>query len=342
MEDLKLTRFEGMPSHIEHCTQANILDYFPGPSLIEIPAGGEDWLLVSVLLHGNEVVGLEVLKRLSERLAHRKPQRNLALFVGNVEACSKEVRHLKDQMDFNRLWGSEPSDKVMPSFARDLLQWASSRKIFASIDIHNNSGRNPFYACITEASQETIYLATLFSHILVFFQTPKTVFTRAFSQFGPSVTIECGEPHNPQSADYALNFVWDILNLSHLEISRMDHQSYQSYHTVGRILVPRGVQFEFEPSRGELTLPSELDHLNFSPIPKGGYFAQALSTKRCLQVFDEDQIDVTDQYFEERNGGLYLVREVVPAMLTLNREIIASDCLGYFMEPIHLLDSSLS
>jgi hypothetical protein len=88
----------------------------------------------------------EVLRRHLSRELHR----SLLLFVGNVAAAAANVRTLPGQADYNRIWPGTPTPDIPEAhMARWVFDYAASRRPFAGIDIHNNTGLNPHYACIT-------------------------------------------------------------------------------------------------------------------------------------------------------------------------------------------------
>ena len=53
--------------------------------------------------------------------------------------------------------------------------------MFASIDIHNNTGLNPHYGCVNRLDPPFLHLATLFSRIVVYFKRPLGVQSAAFA-----------------------------------------------------------------------------------------------------------------------------------------------------------------
>ena len=63
---------------------------------------------------------------------------------------------------------------------------------YANIDIHNNTGNNPHYACITSLNDRYLHLARLFSRTIVHFKKPVGVQAAALAAICPAVTIECG------------------------------------------------------------------------------------------------------------------------------------------------------
>jgi len=42
------------------------------------------------------------------------------------------------------------------------------RDVFASVDIHNNTGLNPHYGCVTALRHASLHLAAMFSRTVVY------------------------------------------------------------------------------------------------------------------------------------------------------------------------------
>jgi len=124
-----------------------------GPTLIHLPGNREPPLFVSVLMHGNEPVGWEAVRSLLtshlERSGTLRLPRGLSLFIGNVSAAAAGVRHLPGQPDYNRIWpGSESPPTPEHAMMQEVVDLMRRRGVFASVDIHNNTGCNPHYGCV--------------------------------------------------------------------------------------------------------------------------------------------------------------------------------------------------
>ena len=336
MEDIALNIIHAIPKHIDECVPENIFDFFSGPTLIEIDQGQEEWLFVSVLLHGNELVGLDVLKKIQKEISSQKKlSKNLAIFVGNIAACQKRKRKLSHQPDFNRIWSPEQRD-LIPQFGQELLSWVSQKKLFAAIDVHNTTGKNPFYGCVTNISFRSLFLASLFSKTGVYFETPRNVLIRVLSDYCPSVVIECGLPNNPLGGERAFSFVWKVLNMENLNPPEQEKIHLNLYHTVGRIVLKENKTFGFGLSKADISFDINVEDYNFVLMEKGTCFAKLSTTDIPLQVIDENFNDITDHFLEKMNGQVCIKRNTVPALITKDRNVIVSDCFGYFMEPLKL------
>jgi hypothetical protein len=216
---------------------------------------------------------------------------------------------------------------------REVVEQMRAREVFASIDIHNNTGLNPHYGCVNRLDQSFLHLATLFSRIVVYFRRPLGVQSAAFAQLCPSVTIECGKPGRVGGEEHAAAFVEAALQLDHLPTHPVPNHDVDLYHTVGIVMVPEGIRFTFGGGDADVWFEPELDHMNFRDLPPGTRLAHiARGYEQPLLVWDEDGREVTQRYFELRNGELLTRRAVMPAMLTVNEQVIQQDCLCYLME----------
>jgi len=306
----------------------------PTIGLVHLPGRRDEPLFVSVLLHGDEDTGLKAIQSVLAKHSVADLPRALSLFIGNVEAAALGMRRLPDQPDYNRVWpGSDSGSGPEQSMTREVVEQLRARGVFASIDIHNNTGLNPHYGCINSVAQPFLHLATLFSRTVVYFKRPLGVQSAAFAPLCPAVTLECGKPGNVSGEEHAAAFVEAALHLERFPSHRVAKDDIDLYHTVGTVKVPGDVSFSFDGAGGELWLESDLDHMNFRELPAGTRVARlARDRRQLLVVTDEDGKEVAEQFFEVRNGELRTRRTVTPSMLTLNERAIRQDCLCYLME----------
>ena len=90
------------------------------------------------------------------------------------------------------------------------------RRPFAGIDVHNNTGRNPHYACVTHWEAAPIRLAGIFGRTVVHAPQPTGTLCHSLSDFVPTVTIECGRPGEVQGTEHAAEFLHACLHLAEL------------------------------------------------------------------------------------------------------------------------------
>jgi hypothetical protein len=222
--------------------------------------------------------------------------------------------------------------------AQKVIAEMRSRGVFASIDIHNNTGKNPHYGCITHLDPHFLQLARLFSKIVVHYTSPKTVQSYAFGEFCPAIVVECGQPDRLDGTAHALEYVETCLNLDSFEnLPSVAIADIDLFHTVAIVKVPEHLNFSFtgEPN-DDITFPDDMDRLNFCELAIGASFGKVKTEKAYLSVTSEDGEEKGDRYCQIQNGEIRLKERVMPSMLTLNTDIIRQDCLCYLMKRLDL------
>jgi succinylglutamate desuccinylase len=319
--------------------QSHELDRLLGaPTLIHLPGAREPGIFVSVLMHGNETVGWEAIRALLrdrlERFGELRLPRALSIFIGNVSAAASGVRHLPGQPDYNRVW---PGTHLPHTAEHDLMERVvrimAERGLFASLDLHNNTGSNPHYACVNRIDNRFLNLANLFGRIVVYFTQPAGVQSLAMAKICPSVTVECGKVGEQQGVEHARTFIEATLKLARISPHPVAHQDIDLFHTVAQVKIHEDVGFAFSPDEADLELNPTLEHLNFCELPKGMAFGRVRpGIKLALEVRDERGKDVGERYFKIEDGELRLKTSAMPSMLTRNEAVIRQDCLCYLME----------
>lgn len=330
-----LTRLDTLPAGFLETPAPELHRLLDGPTLIHLPGRRTPELFVSLLLHGNEDTGLVALQAILRAHAGRTLPRAMSVLIGNVAAAREGLRRLDGQPDYNRVWpGTElhagtPEHATM-SEVRDIM---AARGLFASIDIHNNTGLNPHYGVVNRLAPAILHLALLFSRTVVWFRGPPGSQTAAFSSLCPSVAVECGKPGNPGNEAQAARFIEACLHLAEFPSHAVREHDIDLYHTVATVKMPAGVSFGFGDAQAQVNFDPALDHMNFRELDAGAVFGQAHATAR-LDVRDEAGRDVADAFFEIVDGALRLRRPSMPAMLTLDARVVRQDCLCYLMERV--------
>ncbi|MDH5479943.1 MAG: M14 family metallopeptidase [Nitrosomonas sp.] len=306
-----------------------------GPTLFHLSGRRKPALYISVLLHGNEPVGWNAIRHLLYHHQNRELPRALSLFIGNISAAKLRQRHLDNQPDFNRIWHT--GDTPEHAMASQVYNEMSQSGLFASIDVHNNTGLNPHYACVNKLDTASLHLATLFDRTVIYFTRPIGVQSLAFSELAPAVTLECGQPDNPAGLTHAIEYLTACLHLSEIPSHTITAQDIELFHTVAVVRIAPGTQIGFQDDGLDLRLVDNIDHLNFRELPADTLLGwQPLNDELLLRTADEQDHEVSDNYFRLDGTALKVRRPIMPSMLTRDTQIIHQDCLCYLMERLAL------
>lgn len=336
---LALTRFDGVPEVLLQVSARELHRHLPGPSLFRIPGRRPEPLLVTALLHGNEDTGLTALQSVLRRHRNVPLPRTLIVLLGNLEAAAAGVRTLPGQIDYNRCWPGTP-DPATPEarIMREVTEIVAAERPFASIDIHNNTGNNPHYACVNRLDEPFLHLARLFSHTVIYFEKPLGVQSAALAPYCPSITIECGRPGVPAGTAHAAELIEAALALSHFPEHPVPEGDVDILQTFAIVKVPEEASFSFDGTPADMLLRPDLDHLNFSELRPGAVFGRLGGGKRRRLVVapgaEEGIGGDLGSYFVYEDDEIRLARPAVPAMLTLDPQAVRLDCLGYLMHRI--------
>lgn len=323
-----LTVLHELPDGLLTCAPREVSGVLDGPTLIHLPGRSGHPLFVAVLLHGNEVTGLLAMQRILNYYQGRELPRPLSLFVGNARAAAAGTRLVNGQPDFNRIWtgGGGPEHAM----TREVLERMERLNPVACIDIHNNTGRNPFYAVVARRESAFLSLASRFSRTVVYATQPDTTCSAAFSELCPAVAVECGLPGDPEGVDAAVRYVSDSLELPdpihHVEFD------IDLFQTVAVVKLAPSCTCGAVGQDVDLALDPAIERYNFREIPPGTRLGWIQSDKAgCIDV-QPFKAAATNAWLYVQDGELTVARTVMPAMLTSDPDIIKWDCLCYLME----------
>jgi hypothetical protein len=335
MNDLNI--LNELPDAFFDISYRDIKKVFDKPTLAHLKGSKDPALFISILLHGNEFSGLEimqeVLKKYKDTQRYALP-RSIWLFVGNVEAASQGLRRLDDEQDFNRAWpGTTEPGTVTAKLISEVMGRITEDELFAAIDLHNNTGKNPPYGCISVVNEKNKYLSSFFNHIAMVFHTPKGVSTMAFDDICPAITLECSTPGNRLGIDRAVALIDDLMHMDHFPEKPLPSHDLQLVHNHAVLKIAENVDFGFEDEKGnfDLTLVENFDRHNFTRLETSEVFAYTTLHKPLIATA-EDGTDITDELVQNDNGALSLKKPLMPAMITLDKRIIVQDCLCYLLE----------
>ena len=334
---MKLKQYDHLPEGLLERPASSLYKQLDGPTLIHIPGKIEQPLLISVLQHGNENTGWEAARRLLKSYSHgQQLPRSISLLIGNIQAARFNRRRLDEQLDYNRCWptGKPGEDKSeLHLIFRQVLEIMRAKKPFAAVDIHNNTGQNPHYAAINRLDKQFFHLAKLFSDTVVYFTIPEGVFSNAFANICPAVTLECGLAGNIHGTDHSISYLETLLQLSSIPNTPLSSADIGLFHMVATVKVAAGLEIGFDCKQCDLELAADLDHLNFTELASNTSFGRVRNgLSHPLVTTDMHGMDVSDRYFRIQANQIRTTRPVMPSMLTMNERIIRQDCLCYLME----------
>jgi hypothetical protein len=308
------------------------------PALIRIP--GTDRTprarLVASLLHGNEDSGF----RASLNVLREGPHYpfDLWVFIGNVRAASQDGwfahRYLDDQEDFNRVWGIEQLTTRMRRCAADVLAvLAAEADLEGAVDIHNNTGDNPFYAILPRWSVEGLHLASVCTDTLLLWNHRAYTLMEALADRCPAFALECGLPGYSDHAAFARSALERFLAADMTDPDMEYRVPEQVYEIRYQVDVRPEVAFGFGgvmTDEMDLVLHPALDGYNYGMLLAGtelGHVDPAAAMP--LIAHDMQGRDVTDQLFSIRNGSLVVSEDVTPVMMVTTVRQARRDCLFY-------------
>ncbi len=324
-----------LPDGLLEAKATDLLGLLGAPTLIHLPGEKKEPLFISTLLHGNETTGFYAIQRLLGEYRNRPLPRSVSLFIGNVEAAAAEQRRLEHQPDYNRIWpGTHHHDCAETDMMKTIANIMRKRKTFASVDIHNNTGLNPHYACVNILNPHCIQLAGMFGNTVVYFTNPRGVQSAAFSDFCPAVVLECGQSGQADGVTHSTRYLQAVLNTDKLPSEHPQHINL--FHTVARVTVPEIFSLGTDSST-DIHLNPELEKMNFQQLGTGSIFA-GLNPERSahLVVTNESNEDVTGEFFATEDARIVLKKNATLSMYTTNERAIRQDCLCYLMEQIHI------
>ena len=333
-----------LPAGFLDCPAARLAEILPGPTLFDLPGRDPHPLFVATLLHGNEDSGLTAMQDILRRRLSAGLNRSLLLFIGNVAAAASGLRSLPGEMDHNRIWpGTAATDDPLAEMARAVHAYVRARRPFVAVDIHNNTGFNPHYACVTRLEPHFISLARLFSRIVVHFQRPLGTAAAAFASLCPSITVECGKAGAGSATRHAIELVEACLAISHLPDHLPALHDVDLLRTCAIVKTPPGASLSFDGEPADFMFRADIDQLNFSELPRGVSFGRIGDPCARLEILPGEGDGLhPGSYFDYADGDIRLARSAIPAMLTRDPRAVRLDCLCYLMHRIDMTGARIA
>lgn len=329
MSESELQVLSSLPEDFLQCGSRDLYKVLGGPTLIHLPGNQPGPpLFICTLLHGNETTGIEALQIILECYGGCPP-RPVSIFIGNVSAAQYGERFLSGQPDYNRIWTGGQGHEYRT--ARHVLELMKDLEVCACIDIHNNTGRNPHYAIIATRETPHLALACKFSDRVVYATYPDTSCSVAFSELCPSITVEAGVVGDASGVDHVLSFLGACFE-SDVWLEQ-DLHDIDLYHTVAVVRVREDCSIGLLGENTDVELLPDVDSFNFNMLQPGTKLGIARNgSGDCLTVQSDDPNIVLSDYLVTVDGELRTAKQIMPAMLTTDCDIIKMDCLCYLME----------
>lgn len=323
-----------LPEKFYYAEASELVEILGSPTVFAIPGKSDRHGLLTVLLHGNETTGFYAIRDILREMKERgeKPDHNLYLFIGNVRAAQKGYRHLDDQPDFNRIWYDGSSNYC--SQAISLIKHVTKQPLDFAVDFHNNTGKNPMYACVGHITQANCSLAYAFAPTAVYFRKPREAHAVAFSQRTTAATFECGLSGSQEGYD-AARAVAEKLIFGH-EMPQTTHvlEKLELFDSQVRVLVPPGARVSFrEDEEADFNFRADIDSLNFQLLKEPKLIGRRRGVAKL--ILDGPSILNLDDYVLYCGDEIFLGAGRIPSMLTTDARVVLQDCLGYLM---HKLD----
>jgi hypothetical protein len=340
--DALYTRFEGYEDlkPLLDASDEEVLLRLGKPTLVRIPGTelAPRARFVSCLLHGNEDSGYRAVLELL-RTGARFPF-DFWVFIGNVAAASRDGwfmhRFLDGQEDFNRVWGVGAPSTPMRQIANAVIAELDATNLEAAIDLHNNTGENPYYALLPRRTDVALALAVTCADIVVEWDLRAWTLMEELSSRCPMVAVECGLAGRPESTAFAASVLHRFLTAPSFEPQATCNAALLRMRY--RVTVRPDVRFMFanELIDGvDLALRPGLDGQNLGMLlaeTQLGYVRPGASVPLAAANMFGD--DATERLFAVRPGGRLVVTEdVVPLMMTRTELQTRRDCLFYIARP---------
>lgn len=327
-----------LPIELLDCPANQLHTKISNHTLCTVKGKIERPLFVSVLQHGDETTGWDVMRQFLKNHRNNLP-RTIIIYFGNIEAAAANQRLIDGQFDFNRCWpGQHQQDNETAHKLAKVTALIKDMSPFASVDIHNNSGRNPHYAGINDLGAEFVNLASLFSNTIIHFTSPDGIQSGAFAHFCPSVTLECGMAGTADGTEQTITFLENLIHLPNLKQVPGVAEHQEVLNIFSTVKIKKNMPFSVaEANNGAaFVVEKDLDRHNFHLLAAGTTFGTLTHNhiEMPFEVTDAQGNNLTDQFFTIQDSQVVLKQAVMPAMITQSERAIKLDCLCYLMRPL--------
>ena len=340
---------DGFPDGLLGLGDRALLRELGKPTLVRIPGtGAQAPRAIVTLLHGDESTGVQAMLRVLRAGAppgahpsgHRHPF-DLYVVIGNVEAAihgpGYAHRYLDHQEDFNRVWGHDraTTDEAATDQRRaatGILAELRAAGLESLVDIHNNTGDNPFYAIVPRLDPAVLNLATIFTTTLLRWDLQAATLMEAIQTECAAIAVECGLPGRPESLAFAVDALRRYLGAPPLETGRVV-RDLDLLGGLRKVTVEPDVRFRFGGPLDDgvdLVLAADADVHNFVEVPAGHVLGHTHPGRPLpVRARAADGRDVTAEHFAVVDGTVVVTMPTTPVMMTRTVEAARKDCLFY-------------
>lgn len=331
---------DGPPTQVLGATPSQVVGWLGQPTLIRVPGRGEQApRAISCLLHGDESTGLEAVLRILRRgLTYAF---DLYVVIGNVRAAAEPAgfahRYLDGQEDFNRVWGLDTPTTGQRLAADHILDRLRAAGLESLVDVHNNSGNNPFYAVVPRDEPRDLNLATLFTTTVLRWDLTAHTLMESLPEDTAAIAVECGLPGRPESLAFALDGLRRYLGEPRLPTDRVV-RDFDVLGGLRKVTIRPEVQFRFGRNHEDringddvdFVVAADADLHNFVEVPEGHVIGHVRpGAVLPVQAAAADGTDVTATHFAIDGNRVVTTVPTTPVMMT--RTVVAArrDCLFY-------------
>lgn len=331
---------DGPPTQLLGATPSQVVGWLGRPTLIRVPGDGQQApRAISCLLHGDESTGLEAVLRILRRA--RTYPFDLYIVIGNVRAAAEPPgfahRYLDGQEDFNRVWGLDAPTTGQRLAADHILDRLRAAELESLVDVHNNSGNNPFYAVVPRDEPRDLNLATLFTTTVLRWDLTAHTLMEALPEDTAAIAVECGLPGRPESLAFALDGLRRYLGEPPLPGDRVV-RDYDVLGGLRKVTIRPEVQFRFgrhheDRINGDdvdFVVAADADLHNFVEVPAGHVIGHVRpGAVLPLEAAAPDGTDVTATHFAIDGDRVVTAAPTTPVMMTRTVDAARRDCLFY-------------
>lgn len=286
------------------------------------------------LLHGNEPSGVMALFRWLK--SGQRPAVNLVCIVPSIAAALQPPlfshRMLPRARDLNRCF-KPPFDDAQGALAEEILEILHMHRPEAVIDMHNTSGSGPSFGVCTHMDRHHDALVSLFTQRLIVSNLGLGALMEISEHSYPTVTVEVGGRMDEAAHELAYEGMCRYFAADTVLDPGDTDWGLDLLHNPIRLELREHVTLTYaeQPVADyDLTLRSDIEHLNFGTVPPDTLLGWASSPERDLfTAIDAGGRCAVTRLVRIENNEIYPAQALKLFMITNNPDIASADCLFY-------------